>query len=208
MNLSDQNQVILISYFPFIKLDQQIINMVNPDFFQTLLGNTTDSKVRGVIWAQSELEKVSPILIIDRATELVEHLQSWSDQKVQNKFVFKHLWYKNIYALALIPKIEESITRWKINFQLQFGYPSPSDLEFKVLFYPIQFISGSKADTYLKIKHLIGDTTINIGFINSHDWDPSNPEKSLDKSITIENITVDNSDDHLSFMKDLIKDNQ
>jgi hypothetical protein len=204
MDQSNQ-QFILISYFPFIKLDHQICTIAEPNFLQTLLDNTIGSEVRGVAWVQSET--ISPILIIDRATELVEHLQSWSDQEIQNKFVFKHLWYNNVYALALIPKVEESTNRWKINFQLQFKYPPPPDLEFTVLFHPIQFISNSKADTYLKIRHLIKDIT-NIGFINSRDWDPSNPEKSLDKSIIIKNIVVDNSDNHLSFMKGLIDDNQ
>jgi hypothetical protein len=123
-----------------------------------------------------------PVLVYDEADKLSEHLIEWSENDPSLWFDLYMFSKDGKYALVLMPKLEKSVERWKIRFQLEFGYPPPDNIEFDIVFNPLSFVSGtSNMFQNLKNRNLILDRMF-VGFVSLKDIDMNNiPNDNIKK---------------------------
>lgn len=111
------------------------------------------------LWMVDE-DAAAVALVLDDAVEIAEHLRHWAEGKPEEWFSFHFLEKGSCYAGVLMPSFRRSAERWKIAFQLRYGYPPPAGGE-SHLFRPLHFVAKSKdafdvAKPYLRSKIRVG----------------------------------------------------
>jgi hypothetical protein len=175
------NQIILVSYMPKLRYrDYPTTNEELSNFIKEHMEYPVSAQA--CVWVSDDNGHVMPVLVYDEADKLSEHLIEWSENDPSLWFDLYMFSKDGKYALVLMPKLEKSVERWKIRFQLEFGYPPPDNIEFDIVFNPLSFVSGtSNMFQNLKNRNLILDRMF-VGFVSLKDIDMNNiPNDNIKK---------------------------
>lgn len=180
-----KGKAFLFSYIPLLELDRSLVGeALNPEseIIRETLEESDESNTaaQACLWMDNE-GTPAIILAYPEAEKIKNHLVVWAENKPETWFDLVIAEKGDIYAVALFPRLEKSVERWKIAFQLKTGYP-PIDMEYSIFFRPLHFVSGS-VNTYAQIKSEIKED-IKIGFADLSNIKPEEiPEKLDPKSI-------------------------
>lgn len=197
------DSIILISYFPLLYSEPVIAGVEILDKFKSKIEESTKyGTAKGCIWTIRDGVPM-PIFIMEQAKAISKHIHTWSEDKIEDWFEIKFQKKNGRYVLALIPRIQKSIERWKIQFQLQYGYPPASNLKFQILFQPLQFISG-----YNTVFEKLGDlpNPMRLGLIDPKDIDMDHPDNMDDKIIEIGQFKLAEPGEYQAFIDGMFED--
>lgn len=179
IDFTKTDSVVLLSYVPLLYAPPQMVMQELQNNEATALAEYIDElqvqgSAIGCLWANHD-GKASPVFIYDDAREIVEHLKGWTENEVTKWFRYRIREKNGKYLIALFPNFEKSVNRWRMNFQLVYGYPPPKDIKFNIFFKPLYFISGSD-NMFDVIKDEL-NPEFRIGFIDRKNVDFENPER-------------------------------
>lgn len=177
------NQVnFIFSYFPLLT------GMPNSIFGENVkeqvgeimknLEGLPDGSALGCIWAVEDDRTVKVIFIMDQAAEIAAHLIAWAEGEPEKWFTFNTFEKDVGYSVALVPNLKKTSGRWKIAFQLRYGFPPPSGDE-QFLFQPLYFIAQSKTAFIQASKFFNGK--VRVGLLDPSKIDRNNLQLDNDK---------------------------
>ncbi len=176
------NNIVLVSYVPLLQGDAGRI-ITDPDpakIAKTLEAGPTGNAV-ACVWLMSDDGTPSPCLVIENAKEIAEHLIEWAEKKPEEWFNLSFVEYDGLYGLALMPRVELGVERFKVACLLRNGYPIPKNADIHVIFKPLHFMSG-KEHMFSKVKPLLKASAevrlIDVSLVDRYnisatDWDKS-----------------------------------
>lgn len=178
MDFTKTNKVILFSYVPLLYSPSedltQEITANNAEAVLAFMNDLRDGNAIGCLWANHE-EGPAPVFLYPDAHDIADHLEAWTEDKPTSWFQ-THLKVKDgRYLIILMPQVAKSVERWKINFQLIYGFPPPKDLKYEVCFKPLYFISGTE-NTFELFQGEVKSCPY-VGFMNMADFNIDNPEE-------------------------------
>ena len=163
---------VIISYFPFIC--QHISHFPTttdrptPDLIRRLAEVVVESarfaEAKGCLWV--EHEGLTPVLMIDKAQELYDDLTIWAESKHASWLTLDWCMHGECYVLALIPKFEQSVRRFKLRYLME-QEEIWQRSKVSVLFQPLRFFSANPNPLFYKWS--TGKTSTKIGLL-----DPTN----------------------------------
>jgi hypothetical protein len=170
--------VALFSYFPLFNyngLEPGSELAAEPDrladLIETML-SAYDGHPVGIVWGLDTEDNIyTPIIIIPRAKELVDHMKEWSESKVGERFrVILSRLERGGYGLMVAPILHCSINRWiSARFLYQEQLFPKDDHRFMVLFRPILATSES-CEAFSHAEPHLGDS-IRIGLCDANGFD-------------------------------------
>lgn len=198
--------VVLFSYIPLLRAeDFPDLDHIPPEEITNII-DRYESFTKGCIWMDKNGE-ICPVFLLENAKEIYDHFNSWSDEKPQNWFDVQIKTKDGKYAIVLVPRIKNSIDRWKTAYQLRNLYPPPQDTIFNVLFKPLNFVSGKKT-IFSKIKSKI-KKEISIGFADVKDFDYDNVNSwDSNKILWTNKLKVTKDKSNNDFINNLIDDSK
>ena len=114
--------MILFSYIPLLE-GEAGITIENPEFdeISRMMESVPSGAAEACIWVNDpdNHKKISPILLYDKAKEIVAHLNRWTEEKPTDWFNLHIKEKYGKYVIALIPRIDRSLQRHKIAYQLR-----------------------------------------------------------------------------------------
>lgn len=188
---------VVVSYVPLFREQGQITfnpgNEKTTKTFDKIDKLSNDIHIKGCLWMNNGKNKNIPVLILDNAKEVYEHLVEWSENEPENWFTCYIKRHDDIYYVILYPNIERSIERCKILTQLNTGYPV-LDKDINILFKPLVFESKTLNLFKNFEKQINKQKKFIIGFLNSSDIDENNIELTDKEEIMyIKNIKTPNN---------------
>jgi hypothetical protein len=179
-------KIFLISYFPLIDTDGLIPGSYTKpeegmeDLQKRLNESHPTGRADGVMWVYYPFDvevidkdtAVIPVLIIERADEIVDHLIKWSENEIERRFNLYICGRQEGYLVMLAPDIQQSIQRWKSARFIFHEDAAPND-DFEILFSPLVVVCPH-GQTYDQVKSRISNPTI-LGFIDPKKIDKNNP---------------------------------
>jgi len=184
MDVGKAEKAILFSYIPLLyappeAMMQELTNN-NIEAVAAFMEGLRDGNAAACLWTEYEGQP-APVFLYPDAHDIAEHLELWTEGKPTQWFT-THLQVKNgKYLIILMPQVDRSVERWKINFQLIYKYPPPSDMKFEVFFKPLYFVSGSQ-----NVFEIVEDRITHcpyIGFMDVDSFDLDNPENTDPEAI-------------------------
>lgn len=186
--MTDGTHRILIGYWPlihysdFVKTPGEQIELGEENGIKEILEKLyaiDTPQIQGVLWAHHPFEDaespedndVIPIFIIDRANEIVDHLEQWMEND-NDRFSLHFEGRDNGYAIVLFPNPLKSVDRWK-QARLTYHEEFVMDKEFTVLFQTLG-VCCPNGKTYELIKDKL-KSPVRLGFIDSKDVSLENP---------------------------------
>ena len=91
-------------------------------------------------WFQDEGLPVA-CLLYKGARELAVHLKAWAENQPEQWFNLAVAEAGPLYGLALVPRFQKGVERFRTAYQLRNGWPIPQDAEVQMLFKPLHFVS-------------------------------------------------------------------
>lgn len=139
-----------------------------------------------------ENDEAGVILAMDGDVEAIaEHLTAWAEGKPEAWFRLHYLEKGAAYAGCLMPDLMKTSERWKIAFQLKYGYP-PFKASESVLFRPLHFSAKSKV-AFDRAKPFLRDR-IRVGLVSSEGLTPETfaieREKVCDRAVWLGRFKV------------------
>lgn len=171
--MEDSNQIqtmVVVSYMPLIYPDdvgKRFWDSNEPDFMQSIkstlaIGEQVSTSAEAVVWTTG----YEPVFVIDKAKEIRDHINAWSEGEPNNWFTLQWMVKNSQFALVLMPNIQKSIERQKNTYKTLTGSELPKNCSYQVLFKPINFISNRPNIIFSEDKCDISDK-VNVGFIDS-----------------------------------------
>lgn len=171
---------IVVSYVPLLRGAPGLT--MAPQGAAKLLESVSDADtghVEAIVWAQDDSEVPWPVLVLERADEVFEHLVEWSEGSPATWFKLAWLAGDGEYALALFPRVDKSVERYKLAHRLGTGQEIPADARFQVVFRPILFRGPESALSREMLQGL--PACVRVGFLSRRELpstlaeiDPSN----------------------------------
>jgi hypothetical protein len=158
---------IIISYFPLcgaFKPDgNAIINAPSVGYIKGLYQAVTDSAdvahAKGCLWVVDDTVDGSsgfaPVFITTNAEAIYNDLCEWSENNHSKWFTLDWAVHDDRYAIVVMPKLEESVRRYKLRLLIEQEDLSQSNIT--ILFQPLQF--GSKPILETKLPNSIIDVS-------------------------------------------------
>ena len=185
--MSKQNRI-LISYFPF--LEGTAGHQCSTDDIEQIdqiLDGCKIPIINGIAWVYYPFDKqetVIPVLVVDRAKELADHLVLWAENEIERRFDLFIDDRPEGYVLALMPNIDESIKRYKLA-RFAIYEEIVQDNNFQVLFGILGTIC--KNGTYKTIKDKLLKKTY-VGFVGPDDLDKDQDSISIVGPVGIKDV--------------------
>jgi hypothetical protein len=170
---------VVISYCPLLTgptWPMQDLKSEDAEAFVKTMEELPSGSAKGCLWVSNDDKGITPVFLFENASAIYEHLMFWSEDKPEEWFEYIFREKGGRYAIVCFPRLQKSIERWKINFQLNVGFPPHPQAKYSLLFKPLHFISQS-ANIFNKIKKQLKSKELSIGLL---DWagdfppDPSN----------------------------------
>jgi hypothetical protein len=183
VSLAPKQPQVLFSYVPLFDYKKAY---KNPAKAMEIVAKAKSPNVAATIWA-IENEQASPILVMDNAKELANHMTEWSDNKPEDWF---KLIYgddgKNFYQICIMADMDKSKVRY--NIKALHARTQPLGDNFTVITKPITFTSKSITQHYNDLyKNLQSQTKVKICFYEKKDMKTStdinkmlNPRKIIE----------------------------
>jgi hypothetical protein len=210
---------IVISYVPLLKTDPQLLirSLEQQDTGTTIdvaieisnaLAQAPDVHVQACVWMHDiATNAFSPVLLMDNAAEVADHLVAWAEN---NPAAWFHAYMEQIdeerYIILLFPNLSKSIQRFKLNcIQAQEFIPQ-SDADYTMMFKPLEFVSQG-TNLFPEVAPHLTDK-ISIGFLDTKDFDQQNPGESVEKIRYIgplERVSKSDQDEHNSYISEYVK---
>lgn len=165
---------IIFSYVPLLKTNAPFLE--DPEKLKAIIKETEviETYAKGVVWT---LEGGIPVanMMYPMAYPIAKHLKEWAEGKPEEWFTLAHIKEDGRYAMALMPDVQKSVERTKLNYQMIHGWPMPKDSKFEIFFAPLTFLSvNSEAydtmEPYIRdgarVKVYLGDFTEDLKTIS------------------------------------------
>jgi hypothetical protein len=115
---------------------------------ERLLSHLPSGEAHACLWTESA-GHVSPVLVLDQAEAIAEHLIEWAEGDPGSWFRLAIGEHQGLYALALLPNLARSCERFKLARRLA-GLPAPDGVEYCHVYRPLHFVSG-REHTYDRV---------------------------------------------------------
>jgi len=168
--------VILMGYVPLLYAQDigfEPGTNVDPEVATSIFDNLDDSvtTVHACIWIKAE-GGPRPVFLMKHADKIVDHIMSWTDNDPSRWFSLQWLEVGGRYCITLLQNIEESINRYRF-VALTRNVVVPFDAEFRVVYYPLHFVSNV-GHMFNVVKDKIA-SKVEIGFVSVDEVDKANP---------------------------------
>lgn len=137
--------------------------------------------IEGCIWGISGGE-VHPILIMHQMNAVLDHLIEWSEGVPQEWFNLHIHEHADRYSIALLPKLEHSIERFRAAMMINRNIKVPRDTNFQLMFKPLMFISTKNPVNFNQAKGRLPKKPM-VTFIDTDDFKPGDDFSKIDDSI-------------------------
>jgi hypothetical protein len=161
--IAEPLRVVVVSYFPMSPLSGSMEEL------KAVMDSLPDGCADACAWAEVKGE-VSPVLLMNNARALAEHMKEWSEGKPTEWFSLVIEETDGKYAVALVPRIDKSVERNRIAYHLKNGWPLPENTKFEVAFGTVRFVSESKK-AFDPVKERLGKT-VEIYLTETGTFDP------------------------------------
>lgn len=198
MSDKEHENYLVISYFPKyyplnrpgVAFELQTDNMIMP--------KAGGAAIKACLWMVVD-DQYCPVFVLDDAQGVYDHLLCWSEKRPVDWFKLQAMSYGGRYGLAMIPRVEKSIERFKTARFINFGEIISSKSKFNVVFDPLCFISGGSG-VFDNICGDFGDH-MKVYFLDCCDL-PKNPvDIDFGKAILVGEFELEKSS---QYIKDLI----
>lgn len=135
---------------------------------------------KGCLWVNNKGD-FAPVFLFENASAIYEHLMLWSENEPNKWFECVIKEKDGRYAIICFPRLQKSIERWKINFQLNTGFPTHPDAKYSLIFKPLTFISLNPG-VFGVVKNKL-KKNLSIGFL---DWTKDSAPSPSD--VDVDNI--------------------
>lgn len=124
---------------------------------------TDAGHVDAVVWAGDDDGSPCPILVLDRADEVFEHLVEWAEGSPAAWFTLACATRGGNYTLALMPRVDRSVERYRMARRLISGEEVPADASFRIVFRPLLFRGPMSAVSREMLARL--PARVRVGFL-------------------------------------------
>jgi hypothetical protein len=165
---------IVVSYCPLLmpSADQKLTYDPESNKANSIIkyiDSLPSGNAKGCLWVNEE-KNVAPVFLYENAFEIYEHLVLWSEKEPEKWFEYVLVEKGDKYAIAVFPRVNKSIERWRMTYHLCTGFPIHPKAGFSLLFKPLTFISQNKG-VFGQIKVKLGKKIV-LGFL---DWPSDTP---------------------------------
>ena len=210
---------IVVSYVPMLKTDQKLLvrSLEQQDAGTTIdiaaeiskaLEQAPDVHVQACVWMHDiATNAFSPVLLMDNAAEVANHLMAWAENDPAAWF---HAYVEQIdeerYIILLFPNLSKSIQRFKLNCMQVQEFIPPSDADYTMMFKPLEFVSQGM-NLFPEVSPHLTDKVM-VGFLDTKDFDQQNPAESVEKIRYIgplERVSKSDPDERNSYISEYVK---
>jgi hypothetical protein len=166
-----------ISYTPLLygppRVDLSEVGRDDPERLRELLSGAVSGLALGCAWVIHNSYPV-PVLVYERGAEIYDHLVEWAEYDPPGWFRLYHAELPGDaneppgYLVALQPRIDRSVERFKRSFPASFL----DGATIEVVFSPLYIVATSTI--YRDLRDRIGSTSL-VGILDARDFDPNNP---------------------------------
>jgi hypothetical protein len=134
--------------------------------FSNMINALPDGRAEAILWGVSPEGDPWPIFVLDEAEQIFNHIVDWSEGSPTSWFNFHILSREKDYAIALIPKVEKSVERYKLAWELKNGEPIAQGMDYQILYKGVYFSSepGAVSTTFKTVQPLL-KPNVKIGFV-------------------------------------------
>lgn len=172
-----EKSCIIVSYVPLLMGNpgEDLSQLSSKELQKRLTAIETEIQINACLWAGPDPPK--PVFIINKAQQVVDHLKSWAEDKLEDWFELNFVEMEDFYGVILWPDLNRSLERFKTawlhrNEELL----APQSCQF--IFRPLCFRSKNKT-TFNLVKEKISRTA-EIGFLDVTLFDPAHLDKCPD----------------------------
>lgn len=172
---------LVVSYIPLLTGDPGFSLDLSKDpdkikeFLDAVENETPDCHAAACVWVLKD-DFPSPVFCMENAHDILDHLEWWSEEKPVDWFNLLIREQDKKYVIALVPKLNKSIERWNIAYQLRTGFPPPKETRYSILYRALHFVSGGQS-AFDQVKDKIGPE-IMVGFIDMKDMNQADPSQT------------------------------
>jgi len=201
--MSDQ-KMIVISYVPL--LYKEAGNLYRDNMIEEIakeVDQSNSGRADGVAWTFED-GKSSPTLIMNKATEIAQHLKAWAENNPSEWFTFHYMKENGKYAIVLMPNIRASVERHGKTMKDLVGvdYNNPN---VSVVFRPIHFVSTG-VEAFSQAEGDIGEEitvyAVDTDIVNKENFKPN----VLSHRVEIGKFKVVKEGIAQGYLADLLKD--
>jgi hypothetical protein len=175
--------VVLFSYIPYLDGPPGItFDPSQAEALTEILEEFPTGEALACLWVGDPTDpgKILPIFLYDDADNLLDHLLHWAENKPTEWFSLHLKEKKGKYVIALIPKMEKSIERYQIAYQLQTGYPMPKDTKTNVIFRSLYMLNTNAGSVFSKHRDKVSNP-LKVGFLDASRVDKDDMVGSMKK---------------------------
>lgn len=140
--MSDKQKMVVLSYAPLLKLDEQFIASSELELdIQSKFNNTVSGEADGCLWLIDDDGVPVALLSYSRAKEITDHIRIWADGEITKRLRLYCFQHENLYVVSLFPDLDIAIDR-VVNNAAKMGKSIDRDnTEFVLIFDPLKFMS-------------------------------------------------------------------
>src|SRR5262249_11614411 len=126
------------------------------------------------LWLESAGQP-RPVLVLDQAKAIADHPTEWAEGDPASRFRLGIAEHGGRDALALLPNLDPSLTRFQLARRLAGHPPGPRADEVLYVCRPLHFVSAPD-HIYQKFRHRV-PSRVTLGLLDRSQIDPEHPEQ-------------------------------
>jgi hypothetical protein len=198
---------LIVSYVPLaMGIAGETLEMTKgvPEKLTEWLSSHPTGNAFGVLWMLDD-DVPMPVLILERAQEIFEHLVAWTEESPSRWFDLAITVSRDRYALVLFPRLEKSVKRFEMAYEIRNGR-KPDSSQYQIVFHPLFFISNPGATAFSALRDRIGKTC-KVGFLDKADVsdDPSKTDFSKISHVGPFDVKTEPGFPGVQYLEDLLK---
>lgn len=198
-------EVLLISYVPLMYCSSALT--ISPTDIDSIMPKT-EVEISCCLWLiDDKSHQASMILVLDKSKEVYDHLSWWSEGKIKERLQVVVGDNGNMYCVAIVPKLNETIQRHKATYAiLNNGENISDDVKYTVFYKPLMFFA-KLSDTYKTVKPILLEmTSINIGIIENQHVDFSTGAVECDMLLNLGMVDIADNNEWSRFVETSLDD--
>jgi hypothetical protein len=178
---------LVVSYIPLLTGEPGDTIGASPEGLAQLVkfaDSLPDGQADAILWGISPEGDPWPIFVLPDADKLFDHLVDWCEGSPTSWFDLRLVTRGDDYAMALVPRVQMSVERFRLAWELKHGSPPPEASSFRVLFKSIHFASQpGTVTTFRQVRPLL-KSPVKVGFLDSKRFsDVADIPENLDPSL-------------------------